>query len=158
MVASVVSASTPRGTGDAGRQALPEPNDPGMFGEKTELTRTGFSVPVISVIQTSGLVVFHMPWFEKTSVSIDLVVCFDQLCGVDGDNVSWFCVPPGLFYRDLLPLSLSDLRVLDIEKIRFDVSEMNWLWAGDWVRYGPGLMMSDVTGDGDVAGWWLLVL
>ena len=35
---------------------------------------------------------------------------------------------------------------LIIAKIRFDVSEMNWLWAGDSVRYGPGLMMSDVTG------------
>ena len=133
------------------------------------MARTGFGVPIISVIHTSGTVAVNKPWFEKTSVSVgmyctdliplggwvaadrdqpvletwirsqwepggalflpkfpqdgalvlcrdstpkfgpnlfhsslDLVDRFDILCGVGGDDVSWLCVPPGLFYRDLL--------------------------------------------------------
>ena len=81
--------------------------------------------------------------------SLDLVDCFDILCGVGGDDVSWLCVPPRLFYRDLLQQSLSDSGVLGVARVHFDVSGMVLLCDGDSVRYGPGSMMSDATGDGD---------
>ena len=45
--------------------------------------------------------------------------------------MSWSCVPPGLFPRSLLQLSLSDLGVLDVAGVRFDVSGMHLLGDGD---------------------------
>ena len=54
-----------------------------------------------------------------------------------------------MYYRDLLQPSLSDSGVLDIARVRFDVSGMNWLCDGDSVWYSPGSKMSDATGDRD---------
>ena len=49
----------------------------------------------------------------------------------------------------MLRPSLSDTGVLDVTGVHFDVSGANLLCVGDSVRFGPSLMMSDDTGDGD---------
>ena len=65
------------------------------------------------------------------------------------------CVPPGLFYRDLLQLRLPDTGVLDVTGACFDVSGAGLLCESDLVLFGSSLMMSDDTGDGD---WFPLTM
>ena len=85
---------------------------------------------------------------------LDLVDCFDLLCGMGGDDMSSLCVPPGLSSRDLSQLSLSDTGVLDVTGVRFDVSGASLSCEGDSVQFGSSLMMSDDTGYGD---WFPLI-
>ena len=69
LFASVVSAG---GTADDYRHISPGLNDPGNSSEKTDVTSTGLGVPVISVLNTPGSVVFNKPCIGKTSVSVGM--------------------------------------------------------------------------------------
>ena len=79
---------------------------------------------------------------------LELLDCFDILCGMDM-MCRRFVFPqdclPGICYNWVL----SDTWILDVTGVRFDVSGASLLCEGDSVRFGPSLMMSDDTGDGN---------
>ena len=80
---------------------------------------------------------------------LDLLNCFELLCGVGGYDMSSICAHPGLFDRSLLPPALSDMGTLVVAGVRSDVCGAALLWGGDLVRASSRLMMSYDTGDGD---------
>ena len=59
------------------------------------------------------------------------------------------CPPPGLFDRALSQPALSDLGILVVTGVQFDVSGQVLYPGGDSVRAGPRLLVSVDTGDGD---------
>ena len=66
-----------------------------------------------------------------------------------GDDVSLLCVSPGLFDRALSQPALSDMGILVVACVHFDVSGQALSPGGDPVRAGSRLLVSVDTGDGD---------
>ena len=66
-----------------------------------------------------------MPKFDPDLIncSSDLVNRFRLLCVFGGDDVLSLCVPPRLFDRALSQPTLSNLGILVVTGIHFDVSE-----------------------------------
>ena len=82
----------------------------------------------------------------------DLVNRFRLLCMDGGDDVSSLCqvcVSPGLFDQALSQPVLSDMGILVVAGVHFDVSGQALSPGGDSVRAGSRLLVSVDTGDGD---------
>ena len=81
--------------------------------------------------------------------SSDLVNQFRLLCMVGGDDVLSLCVSPKLFDRALSQPALSDMGILVVAGVHFDVSRKALSPGGDSVWAGSRLLLSVDTGDGD---------
>ena len=93
---------------------------------------------------TRLLTVLHQDFAPKFGLNLiyhllDLVNCFELLCGIGGYDVSSIWDHPGLFDRRLLPPALTDMGTLDVH---FDVS------GAALLRVVLRLIMSDDMKDG----------
>ena len=86
---------------------------------------------------------------ELISLLSDLVNLLGLLSAFSGDNVSSLCDPPVLFDRALLQPVWSDLGILVVAGVHFDVSGPVLYPGGDSVRARPSLLVSGDTSDGD---------
>ena len=84
------------------------------------------------------------------NLSSDLVNRLRPLCMDSGDDVSSLCISPGLFDWVLSQPALSDMGILVVTGVRFDVSGQALSPGGDSVRAGSHLLVSVDTGDGDL--------
>ena len=106
----------------------------------------GFPQECAPVVCRGFAPIFELDLIIRAS---DLVNRLRLLCVLGGDAVSSLCVPLCLFDEALSQTALSDLGILVVAGVHFNVSGQVLYPGGDSVRAGLRVLVSVVTGDGD---------